>query len=55
MILSKLLQTSKSLMTIEVMNVQQQRGESNCGVFAVAFAKSLIFGQCPTLRNYTQK
>ena len=50
-ILSNLLQTSESLMKIEVMNVQQQRGRSDCRVFAVAFATSLIFGQCPTLQN----
>ena len=48
-ILSKLLQTSNSFMTVEVMNVQQQRGENDCG------ATSLVLGQCPTLRSYTQK
>ena len=39
-ILSKLLHTSESSMTVEVMNVQQQRGGSDCGVFAVAFAQN---------------
>ena len=46
---SKLLQTSESLMMVEVMNVQQQRGGSNCRVIAVAFATSIVFGQCLTL------
>ena len=54
-ILLKLLHTSESPMTVEVMNVQQQRGGSDCGVFAVAFATALVFGQCPTLRRYNQK
>ena len=54
-ILSKLLQTSNSFMTVEVMNVQQQRGGNDCRVFAIAFATSLVLGQCPTLRSYTQK
>ncbi len=43
------------LMTVDVMNVQQQKGGNDCGVFAVAFATSLVFGQCPTHRQYTQK
>ena len=54
-ILSKLLQTSNSLMTVEVMSVKQQRGGNDCGVFVIAFATSLVLGQCPTLWSYTQK
>jgi len=44
-----------ALMTVEVMNVQQQQGGSDCGLFAIAFATSLVFGKCPALRCYTQK
>lgn len=35
-ILSSLLQTPEHLMTADVMNVQQQKGGSACGVFAIA-------------------
>ena len=54
-ILSSLLQTPDDLMTVDVMNVQQQKGGSDCKVFAVAFATFLVFGQCPTHRQYMQK
>ena len=37
----------KSL-TVDVMNVQQQEERSDCGLFATAFATSLVFGQWPT-------
>ena len=53
-ILFMLVQTTGSL-TVDVMNVQQQEGGSDCGLFAIAFATSLVFGQCPTLWRYTQK
>lgn len=33
---------------INVMNVQQQKNGSDCGVFAIAFAKSLLLGEDPT-------
>ena len=49
-----LVQTTGSL-SVDVMNVQQQEGGSDCGLFAIAFATSLVFGQCPTLWRYTQK
>ena len=32
-----------------------QEGGSESEVFAVAFAASLVLGQCPILWNYTQK
>lgn len=53
--LSTLLQTPEDLMTVDVMNVQQQKGGSDSGIFAMAFTTSLVFGQCPTHRHYTQK
>ena len=54
-ILSSLLQTPEDLMVVDVMNVQQQKGGSDCRVFVIAFATSLVFGECPTHRQYTQK
>ena len=37
-------------MSVEFMNVQQQQGGSDCGVFAIAFATSLVFWQCMSNR-----
>ena len=54
-ILANLCKTEEALMSVEMVNVQQQQGGSDCGVFAIAFATALVFGQCPSMRNYTQK
>ena len=37
---------------INIMNVQQQQNGSDCGVFAIAFAKSLLSGRDPTQLNF---
>ncbi len=34
---------------------QQQKGGSDCGLFAITFATFLVFGQCPTHCQYMQK
>ena len=34
------------------MNVHRQTNSSDCGVFAIAFAKTLLVGQDPCLQNY---
>lgn len=38
---------------LNIMNVQQQQNESDCGVFAIAFAKSLLIGEDPTELIYS--
>ena len=35
------------------MNVQQQENESDCGVFAIAFAKTILAGMDPTMEYFT--
>ena len=34
------------------MKVQQQRNDSDCGVFAIAFSNCLAFGEDPTFVNF---
>ena len=34
---------------INIMNVQQQENGSDCGVFAIAFAKTILAGIDPTM------
>ena len=38
----------KDKVKINIMNVQQQENESDCGVFAIAFAKCLLEGKDPS-------
>ena len=43
-----------SQIKVEVVNVQQQEGHSDCGLFAVAFATSLCFDIPPATQNFVQ-
>ena len=52
--LAVLLNTSSSNMVIEWPSIQRQRGESDCGLFAVAVATSLVCGEDPGSMNYDQ-
>ena len=38
---------------INIMNVQQQENGSDCGVFAIAFAKTILAGIDPTMEYFT--
>ncbi|KZS19231.1 Uncharacterized protein APZ42_014397 [Daphnia magna] len=49
---STLLQTKEKEMTCVVKNVQRQGTGYDCGVFAIAFATSLLHGQDPTTVTY---
>ena len=40
--------------TVQLMNMQQQKGSTDCGLFAIATATSLCFGDDPTMILYTQ-
>ena len=40
--------------TLELQEVQPQRGNNDCGLFALAFATSLCFGESPMQINYIQ-
>ena len=39
---------SQNKVKINIMNVQQQENESDCGAFAIAFAKCLLEGKDPS-------
>ena len=42
----------KEKVKINVINVQQQENNSDCGVFAIAFAKCLLEGKDPSLYHF---
>ena len=44
----------KKSITIEIMDVLKQRGSTDCGLFALAFATSLCLGELPSERRYIQ-
>ena len=44
--------TNANKVKINIMNVQQQQNGSDCGVIAIAFAKSLLSGRDPTQLNF---
>ena len=45
----------EDILILERMNVQQQEGCDDCGLFAVAFATELAFGKDPTHCCHEQK
>ena len=49
--IANLLKTNSNNITIHMMPVQQQLNNADCGVLAVAFAISLLFGSCS--RNFS--
>ena len=53
--LAALLNTSSVNMTIVWPSMQNQKGCSDCGLFAVAVAYSLLTGKDPTTQAYDQK
>ena len=49
-----LLHPEKDEITIENMKMQEQRGASDCGLFAIAVATSLCHGEDPTIIRWDQ-
>ena len=47
-------QIQEETLRVDIAPVQQQRGVSDCGVFAIAFAISLAYGDQPQTQLYTQ-
>ena len=43
---------NKEKVKINIINVQQQENDSDCGVFAIAFAKCLLEGKDPSLYDF---
>ncbi len=50
-----LLHMGSSQITLEYMNVQQQKGASDCGLFAIANATTLCHGENPVMYEYHQE
>ncbi|KAI9565306.1 hypothetical protein GHT06_009095 [Daphnia sinensis] len=53
--MSSLLQSSEKEMTYIIKDCQRQSNGYDCGVFAIAFATSLAFGEDPAIRMYDPK
>ena len=44
--------TQEPQISLELVDVQKQRGSSDCGVYAVAFATALSLGHDPGALNF---
>ena len=53
--IAALLATNEWMVTVKFMDVQMQCGESDCGLFAIAFATALVFGEQPGHFSFDQK
>lgn len=53
-LLAKLLQTKQRSFTVKISSVNKQAGIDDCGVFAVAYCTSLVYGQNPSTFVYNQ-
>ena len=54
-ILAKLVRTSKSVLYVNVVNVQRQSGTSDCGLFAIANITHIAFGLNPCMYMFKQE
>ena len=53
--ITNLLNTVESSVTVSFMDVQMQSGEYDCGLFSIAFATALVFGEWPGCFLFHQK
>ena len=54
-LVADLMQCQDKQITLEFVDVQEQRGSSDCGLFAIAFITSVCCGVDPATLNYNQK
>ena len=54
-IIAELMHTDGKHIVFEHMNVQQQKGGSDCGLFAIANATTLCYGEDPVTFEYNQE
>ena len=52
--ISCLLNSKEKKLHVKIMPVQRQKGSSDCGLFALAFAATLCSGSCPNNMAYKQ-
>ena len=53
--ISRLFQRDTNSVIIKVMNSQKQMGVKDCGLFSIAFATAIAFGQNPTKQMFQQQ
>lgn len=53
--ISRLFQRDNNSATIKVINSQKQTGVKDCGLFSIAFATAIAFGQNPTKQKFQQQ
>lgn len=53
-VIADLIMTKEKFFTIEYMDIHRQVGPDDCGLFALAFAASLCYGEQPKNENYNQ-
>ena len=51
---ASILNTHHPQITVDIPEVQQQRGSNDCGLFAIAFATSILKGEDPSSVKYLQ-
>ena len=53
--ISKIYSLSKSCLRIQTCSVQQQEGNWDCGLFSIAIAAEICFGNSPELATFNQQ
>lgn len=53
--IADILQSPSSVIKVQCLNMQQQRGESGCGLFALAFVTAVCHGDDPTSLYFDQE
>ena len=53
--IARLLNTEEASITVNFMDVQMQSGGYDCGLFSIAFATALVFGEQPGCSLFDQK
>ena len=53
-LVARFLHSTENHICIKVMHVEKQTNSHDCGVYAIAFATSLMYGQDPTQLSYNE-
>ena len=53
-LVARFLHSTENHICIKVMHVEKQTNSHDCGVYATAFATSLMYGQDPTQLSYNE-
>ena len=47
--------TQAAEITVRFMNMKKQQGSYDCGIYAIAYATALVYGQDPASHQYKQE